>query len=239
MQTTKVGPLTVRSLGPSGGDGPAILLCHGFGAPGDDLVALAGAIDAGPVRWFFPEAPIALDWGGGRAWWPIDLPRMVQLRLRGQGEQLRAETPPGLAPAREALEATIAALERDHGVRRSRLVLGGFSQGAMLATEIALAAEAPFAGLAILSGTLICADRWTAAASARGASLHALMSHGRRDPLLPFEDAERLRAVLLQGGAAVEWVPHGGQHEIPPVVCERLGVFARRRFDAAAGAPGA
>jgi phospholipase/carboxylesterase len=235
METTKIGPLTVRALGPSGGHGPAILLCHGFGAPGDDLVGLARAVHIGGdvdpgVRWFFPEAPIALDWGGGRAWWPIDILRMQQLHLRGQADQLRSETPPGLAPAREALEGVLAALERDHGVDRSRLVIGGFSQGAMLATEVALAAEVPFAGLAILSGTLISADRWAAAASARGASIHALVSHGRRDPLLPFEDAERLRALLEQGGATVTWVPHGGQHEIPAVVVERLTAFARRRL---------
>jgi len=35
----------------------------------------------------------------------------------------------------------------------------------------------------------------------------------------------------------VEWVPHGGQHEIPAVVLERLGAFARRRFDAVAAPP--
>ena len=242
MDTTKIGPLTVRSLGPSGGDGPAILLCHGFGAPGDDLVGLAHAIDVGGdrgpgVRWFFPEAPLALDWVGGRAWWPIDLARRQQLQLRGQADQLRTETPPGLAAAREALEGVLAALERDHGVRRSRLILGGFSQGAMLATEVALASEQPFAGLAILSGTLLCADRWAAAAAARGASIHALVCHGRRDPLLRFADAELLRGLLEQAGAEVEWVPHGGQHEIPAVVLERLGAFARRRFDAVAAPP--
>jgi phospholipase/carboxylesterase len=233
MQTIPIGPLAVRALG--NGEGPAILLCHGFGAPGDDLVALARAIDAGPgVRWFFPEAPLELDWGG-RAWWEIDLERRVALAARGQADQLRDETPPGLAEARAALEATLTALERHHGVRRDRLILGGFSQGAMLATEIALAAETPFAGLVILSGTLLSQDRWAAGARARGSSLHVLMSHGRRDPLLRFEDAEALRALLEAGGASVAWVEHGGQHEIPPVVLDRLGAFARSRFEALGG----
>jgi phospholipase/carboxylesterase len=228
MQTTTMGPLTVRAMGH--GDGPAILLCHGFGAPGDDLVDIARAVDAGPgVRWFFPAAPLELSFGG-RAWWIIDLERRMELTARGQADQLRLETPAGLAEARAALEATLVVLERDHGVRRDRLILGGFSQGAMLTTEIALAADAPFAGLAILSGTLLSQDRWAAAARARGASLHALMAHGRRDPLLRFADAEALRALLEDGGASVDWAPHGGQHEIPSVVLARLGAFARRRF---------
>jgi phospholipase/carboxylesterase len=228
MRTTTIGPLGVRASGD--GEGPAILLCHGFGAPGDDLVALAGAIDAGPgVRWFFPVAPLELDWGG-RAWWNNDLDRRMALAARGQANQLRFETPAGLAEARAALEATLAVLERDYAVQRDRLILGGFSQGAMLTTEVALAAERPFAGLAIVSGALLCQDRWAAAAHARGPSLHAFVAHGRRDPLLRFADAEALRALLEEGGASVDWVEHGGQHEIPSVVLERIGAFARRRF---------
>jgi phospholipase/carboxylesterase len=230
MDDATRAPLTVRAVG--SGDGPAILLCHGFGAPGDDLVSLARAVDAGPgVRWFFPAAPHApASLGGGRAWWMIDIERRIQLMMRGRGAELRAETPPGLAEARAAVEGTIAALERDHGVRREKLVIGGFSQGAMVTTEVALAAETPFAGLAILSGTLLSEERWTAAAKARGGSLHVMQSHGTRDPLLPFADAEMLKALLDAGGASVDWVPHGGQHEIPRVVLERLGAFARARF---------
>jgi phospholipase/carboxylesterase len=228
MKTTKIGPLTVRTLGD--GEGPTILFCHGFGAPGDDLCPLARAIDAGPgVRWFFPAAPLELDWGG-RAWWHVDIEERLALAARGRVEELRHDSPKGLAESRTMLEATLAALERDHGVQRDRLIIGGFSQGAMLTTEIALASESAYAGLVILSGTLIREEEWTAGARARGASLHALMSHGRRDPLLRFEDAEALRALLEGAGASVEWVEHGGQHEIPPVVLERMGAFVRRRF---------
>lgn len=245
MEPSRIGPLRVHTAGT--GDGAAILLCHGFGAPGDDLVGIPRAIDAGrEVRWFFPEAPIELDlgWGTtGRAWWNIDMERLQRLIMRGQAHQLAEETPAGLAEARAALEATIAALERDHGVTRDRLIIGGFSQGAMLATEIALHAETPFAGLAILSGTLVSADRWAEAARARGPSiditpsplrgrpaLTALQAHGRRDPLLPFTAAEALRDLLTSAGAEVEWVPHDGEHEIPRAVLDRLGAFARRRF---------
>ena len=97
-------------------------------------------------------------------------------------------------------------------------------------TEVALHAEAPFAGLAVLSGTLLAATRWAAAARARGPAIHALMTHGRNDPLLPMMIAEMLRELLERAGASVEWVPHGGQHEIPSVALDRLGAFARRRL---------
>ena len=228
MVSPTMGPLRVVTTGR--GDGPAILLCHGFGAPGNDLVPLARVIDAGPgVRWFFPEAPLELEWGG-RAWWNIDIMRLQTLAMRGERRLLAGETPPGLDSARAALEATLDELERSHGVRREALVIGGFSQGAMLTTEIALHAERPFAGLVVLSGTLLSEDRWAEAARRTGPSIHALVTHGRNDPLLPFEGAEALRDLLVGAGADVDWLAHGGQHEIPPPALGRLGAFARTRF---------
>jgi phospholipase/carboxylesterase len=238
MTLSTIGPLRVRTFGGSdrrgGGNGPAILLCHGFGAPGDDLCSLARVVPVGSdVRWFFPEAPLTIDFGygmQGRAWWPIDMMQLQEVMRRGDLRRLRSETPDGLAEARSALEGTIDTLERDHGVPRERLVIGGFSQGGMLATEIALHAARPFAGLAVMSGTLLCEDRWREAARASGSSLHALMSHGRADPLLPFDEAVALKELLEGAGASVAWVPHNGQHEIPMIVLQRLGTFAGERF---------
>lgn len=231
-----LGPLRVHATGGSdrrgGGDGPAILLCHGFGAPGDDLVALARVIDAGAgVRWFFPEAPLTLPWGG-RAWWPLDLERIEAMQRRGDPRALADETPDELAPARAALEATIAALETERGVTRDKLLVGGFSQGAMITAEIALHTDRPFAGLAGISGNLLSSERWAEAAQRSGPSLHAFLAHGRQDPVLPFAGAEALRALLEKAGASVTWVAHGGQHEIPPAVVTGLGTFARQRFSA-------
>lgn len=238
MTPTSIGPLRVRMLGGEdrrgGGDGPAILLCHGFGAPGDDLCALSRVIDAPRgARWFFPEAPLSVDLGygmSGRAWWPIDMMRLQQAIARGERASLADQTPEGLASAREALEGCIEELIAKHDVKRDRLVIGGFSQGAMITTEIALMASEPFAGLAILSGSLLSQARWRSAVTASGPKLHVLMSHGRADPILPFEGAESLRQMLSEASAKVEWVPHNGQHEIPTIVVEKLGAFTRARL---------
>jgi phospholipase/carboxylesterase len=239
MEPISVGPLRVRSIGGAdrrgGGDGPAVVLCHGYGAPGDDLHHLARVVDAGrEARWFFPEAPLELPdfgWGvRGRAWWPIDLARLERMARGLAPASFVNDTPPGLAEARAALEGFLDALERDHGVQRDRLVLGGFSQGAMLTAEVALHADRPFAGLALLSGALLSADRWRAAAARSGASIRALQAHGRADSVLPFAAGEALRDLLAASGAALEWVTHGGGHEIPQAVVDRLGAFLRGRL---------
>ena len=237
MKTLTLGPLRVTATGGAdregGGDGPAIVLCHGYGAPGDDLVSLARVVDGGrELRWFFPEAPLELDLGMGmesRAWWHIDMIRLQEALMRGEARMLAEETPVGLAEARAALESCLDELSSKFGVARERLFLGGFSQGAMLSTELALHADRRFAGLVLMSGTLLSESRWRAAAANTGAQLDVLMSHGRADPLLPFQGAEALRALLEQAGAKVQWVPHGGAHEIPPAVLEGLGKFLRER----------
>lgn len=221
-----------------GGDGPAIVLCHGFGAPGDDLVYLWRAVDVGKnqsvnLRWFFPEAPLSLEAMFGapaRAWWMIDMAKLDEAIRTGRRDELAETTPNGLSEARTAFEATLAALEADAGVARAHTLLGGFSQGAMITTEVSLFAKEPYAGLAILSGTLLCRDRWKDAAKSTGPSLHVAMSHGRRDQLLPFSLAEELRDILGAAGAAVDFVAHGGGHEIPPQALDAFARLARRRL---------
>ncbi len=251
MRRIKAGTLDVWTTGGSataGRDGasrdvgsradgatcPAIVLCHGFGAPGDDLVPLARVVDAGrDVRWFFPEAPGTVDLGmvgGGRAWWAIDMMRLQRMVERGTPRDLAQETPEGMAEARAALEGCLGALEKDHGVDPATTILGGFSQGAMIATEMVLHAERPFAGLAALSGALVSEARWRVAAGTSGGSIHAIVTHGRRDPILPFDGGRLLAEMLASAGAKVRFVPHGGAHEIPPAALDALADLARERL---------
>ena len=238
MRSVQVGPLLVHIAGgpdgQGGGGGPAIILCHGFGAPGTDLVSLSGLIDVGPdVRWFFPEAPIELDmgWGpSGNAWWHIDMVRYQNLMLRGRYGELLNETPDGLDSARDALIETLAVLESTYRVDMGRSVIGGFSQGAMLTTEIALHAPTRFAGVCLFSGCLVSQSRWS---QTTPQGLRVFQSHGRHDPILPFAGAEALRALLVERGAVHSWVPFSGQHEIPDVAIEKAGSFCQDLFNSA------
>ncbi|HEU4536511.1 MAG TPA: hypothetical protein VFS00_20440 [Polyangiaceae bacterium] len=242
MRTFSAGPLRVRAAGGDDregrGEGPAVLLCHGYGAPGDDLVTLARFLDAGPgVRWFFPEAPLSVDVGGGyagRAWWPIDMIALQTSVMRGDLRALQDRAPDGLDAARDALAACVDALVRDEGVKPEALVVGGFSQGAMVTTDWALKARPGVAGLGALSGTVVNAERWRVdleGGAARG--LEVWQSHGKADPILPFALAQILRDMLSGGGARVEFVAFQGGHEIPPPALDSFGAFARRRLGTA------
>ncbi len=216
-------------------DQPAltVVLLHGYGASGDDLVGLAQEIEAPPgTRFVFPEAPLSLGLAPragdeGRAWWPLDMERLEVALNTGDIASLLQEVPPGLATARMAIVELLDVLERDYGARPERTVLGGFSQGAMLSLDVALRTKRALAGLVLLSGTLVCADEWRPLMPNR-AGLRVLQSHGIGDPLLLFPIAEALRGLLVEAGVEVEWVPFRGGHTIGVEVLDALGVFLQK-----------
>lgn len=112
----------------------------------------------------------------------------------------------------------------------SKLFLGGFSQGAILATEIALNAVEKPAGLVILSGTLINEKNWNHLAHLR-AGMPFFQSHGERDPLLPLERAKALEQLLQKGGLKGKLSTFPGGHEIPPKILGELKGFFEARLN--------
>lgn len=229
MRTLSLGGLRVRLTGgddrEGGGEGPAVVLLHGFGAPGHDLVSLSRVIDAPPgTRFVFPEAPLALPGGGdGRAWWMLDVDRLQRAIASGEDRD-PTEVPDGLLEGRALVDAMLDDLDRS--LHPSQIVLGGFSQGAMLSCDVALSTDRPLAGLVMLSGTLIAEARWRPLMPRRR-GLAVFQSHGVSDGLLPYSLSERLRDALVDAGLSVTWSPFRGGHEIPGSVVDALGPFLR------------
>lgn len=229
MRVEHLGGLKVRLVGGTdgrgGGQGPMVVLLHGFGAPGDDLVPLWEAIPAPPgTRFAFPEGRLSLPFGFSRAWWMIDMERLERDRAAGRTRGLSQDRPAGLAEARAQVLGLLDDLENKWGVDTRRTVLGGFSQGAMLSCDVALRSDRALAGLVLLSATLLAKDEWTPLMSKRR-GLRVLQSHGTADPLLPFSLAEQLRDSLVRAGLSVEWVKFSGGHEIPGQVLTKMGGF--------------
>ena len=236
MREEHIGGLRTRVTGGTdgkgGGNGPVVILLHGFGAPGNDLVPLADVMDV-PVgtRWFFPEGPLSLSFGpsDARAWWIIDMARIAADQAAGRVRDLSQDIPKGLAPARETMLVFLKEVEHKFGADPRKTILGGFSQGAMLSCDLMLRTTQPYAGLIQLSGTLLAAQEWTPLLQKRK-HLLVFQSHGMQDELLPYVGAERLRDTLIHVGLSVEWHSFRGGHEIPRAVLQRLGKFITNRL---------
>ncbi|WP_164007816.1 alpha/beta hydrolase [Pyxidicoccus trucidator] len=237
--TTRLGELdcqVVDALPEGATPELVVVLCHGFGAPATDLVPLAPELMsveeslAGRVRFVFPGAPLTLEaWGmpSGRAW--FHLPEAI---MRGQlrdWDLFAREVPPGLPAARRGLMSVVDAVSASMKLPYGRIVLGGFSQGGMVTTDVALRLEEAPAGLCILSGTLTSEAEWRQKAQARK-GLPVFQGHGRHDDVLPFSAAERLRDVLTESGLAVDFLPFDGPHTIAPEELERMAAFLAARL---------
>ncbi len=131
--------------------------------------------------------------------------------------QNRQEPPEGLAEARAAAESMLAALREESGLGPERFLLGGFSQGAMLACELGLLADVPPAAMVLWSPMPIHLAAWSPAARDR-ASLPVFQSHGRSDDVIPYRLGEELYELLDNSGVDVTFVPFDGPHGIGPEV---------------------
>ena len=186
--------------GPASKAAPAqlVVLCHGLGADGHDLIDLAPTwAHALPDAAFVSvDAPFAHDSGFGRQWWSVAdrSPPVVEAGVRRAAEFLS-----------EFIDAELQRL----GLPADRYALMGFSQGAMTVLFTGLRrASAPRAILAF-SGALIAPENL-----ATELANHApvLLVHGEADDVVPAQRSRDAEAALRAANVPVEavYVPRLG-----------------------------
>ena len=212
-----------------------VVLMHGYGSSPEAWLPFAQTIQIGAhQRFVFPEAPerapevsIPPDGPvGGRAWWRLDL---ASYRAPGNDSgkglpDMSRARPAGLTRSVDTIRLLIADLERRAEYQRGDVILGGFSQGAMIAADVAFRTNEPLRALVLLSGTALDEASWTAAMPSRR-GLRVFIAHGRRDDVLPFASSERLQEAMRAAGLQVTWVPFDGGHEVPAEVVVALNAF--------------
>ena len=180
------------------------------------------------TNWVFPNGHQVVPLGDhfeGNAWFPISIAELERSMATGQAIDWSRLVPPGLDEARDRALELISEL----GVASEKLIVGGFSQGGMLAADLVMQMEKAPLGLALLSATLINAEEWTRLAP-RHKGFQFFQSHGSRDPVLSFAMAQRLERLLLDAGWIGQLYKFEGAHEIPPGVLGQLSSYLRRRM---------
>ena len=219
----QLGQLEVYEI-KNGDDFPYIVLFHGYGANAFDLMPLHQVIATNKkVNWLFPQGLMDVHLGMGmmgKAWFPIDVEAFERAMMQGELRDLSRTLPEGFENARNAAISMLKALK----VPLDKIVIGGFSQGAMLATDLSLRFMKPPLASLILSGTLLDEKNWQKLCEQR-AGYKLFQSHGKSDPLLPFQMAQRLHEVFTSANLDASFRPFQGGHEIPQSVVTDVNAF--------------
>ncbi|HSG04894.1 MAG TPA: alpha/beta hydrolase, partial [Nitrospiria bacterium] len=203
-----------KEIKPEGPVRGCVIALHGRGVRGSDLAPLAGAIGMPDVRWVFPDGPMEVPpLADGRAWYDSSDPNHE-----------------GLNASREIIFGHIERLEKE-GLPPERILLAGFSQGAVVSLDAGLRYPRRLAGLIGMSGYLAHPDRLEEEMSPAASALPVLLTHGKNDEVLSVEGSREAQAVLKTLGFSVELREYLMGHEVIQEVLEEVRKFMVRVFD--------
>ena len=195
-----------------------VILLHGYGADGNDLINLAPHwTPLLPHAYFVaPHAPYPCELGPwGRQWF-------------GLGDHSELAMLAGTRAAAPVLDAFIDARLAEHGLSEDRLALVGFSQGTMMALHVAPRRARVCAAVVGYSGRLVGADDLAAEARSRPP---VLLFHGDADALIPAQAMpqalEGLRAADIPAEGHIR---PGLGHGIDAEGLARAGQFLKQNF---------
>lgn len=171
-----------------------IILLHGYGSNMKDLASLSEYIDASEYMYISINAPIKLSEFGNNAfaWFQIDTPNYL--------DQLEEST--------RLLENTIDHLTNTFDISNVPIVLGGFSQGGMMAMNLSLTTDKKFNGIAALSSRLITA------VPTKKPEVNFFISHGSKDNVIDVSEGHKSRDILQKSGHRVTYQEYDIGHEI-------------------------
>jgi phospholipase/carboxylesterase len=192
-----------------------VILLHGLGADGNDLIGLQqywGRV-LPDAEFVSPNAPFPCDMGPyGYQWFSVQ-------------DRTPAAMLAGVRAAAPLLDAFIDEELAKRGLTEGDAALVGFSQGTMMSLYVGLRRERQLAGILGYSGRLIAPELLASELRSRP---RTLLVHGTEDTLVPFESLAHAEAGLKQAGVPVETLACPGiEHSISPEGLERGGHFLR------------
>jgi phospholipase/carboxylesterase len=209
--------LSGPSRPPAGGGRPRrlVILLHGLGADGNDLIGLAPhwARLVPDTEFLSPNAPFPCDMAPYGYQWFSSQDRSREAVLGG----VRAAAP--------ILDSFLDDVLAERGLSESDLALVGFSQGTMMSLFVGLRRDKPVAGIVGFSGRLLAPDLLAEELRSRPP---VLLVHGTDDPLVPYSSLAEAEAALKAADVPVGTVTSVGiGHSIDNEGLRRGGLFLR------------
>ena len=189
-----------------------VLLLHGYGSNGADLISLAPHWQAAlPDALFLaPNAPQRCGPGGGCQWWPLSTFTPQALAA-------------GAASAAPAIDAFIDRKLSQYSLTDASLAIVGFSQGTMMALHVGLRRKHQVAGIVGYSGMLTGAAELSHEVLTKPP---VLLIHGSADSVVPVAAMHAATATLDKLGFDVSaHVSTGIGHSVDPIGLRLGGEF--------------
>jgi phospholipase/carboxylesterase len=202
MNTT---PLTFLERPAAGAGTPWLLvLMHGVGSNEQDLFGLAPYVPP-HCHVLSLRAPFVLG-PGSFAWFEFDVRPDGSRSIDGEQEQA----------SRQALTREIAVHAERLGVPPARVLVGGFSQGGIMALSLLLTEPALMHGAFALHSRLLPEVLTLAAPAAELAGKQLWVSHGLQDMVIPLAQAQRIREHFGALPVTLDGADFPGGHELRP-----------------------
>ncbi|TAK97911.1 MAG: phospholipase [Rhodospirillaceae bacterium] len=208
------GPVQQPANGPATA---AVVLLHGYGSDGNDLIGLAPYFaNALPRAVFYaPDGPHALEGSpfGGRQWFSL---RNFDPEVLRDDMKMRAKFFESMAGEIDGVAATLNTfldqILAHHGLAANRLVLLGFSQGTMMSLHVGLRRKQQLGGIVGYSGELLVPERLAAEIKSKPP---VVLIHGADDPMIPAVKSQDSAAALTAIGVSCQThIIPGLQHGI-------------------------
>jgi phospholipase/carboxylesterase len=209
--------LSGPSRPPASGGRPSrlVILLHGLGADGNDLIGLA--------PYWAPLLPTA-EFVSPNAPFPCDMAPYGYQWFSAQ-DRSPAAVLAGVRAAAPLLDAFIDDALAERGLDDGDLALVGFSQGTMMSLFVGLRRPKPVAGIVGYSGRLLGPELLTSELRSRP---RTLLVHGTDDPLVPYESLAAAEAALKGAGVPVDTLTCPGiGHSIDEDGLGRGGAFLK------------
>ncbi len=206
----KFGIVRRSGSAPKDASGVVILL-HGRGSSAEDIMSLAC-----PIK--LPNLAVLAPQASGNSWYPNSFMAPVD------------SNEPWLSSALAKVESVVQMVQ-SAAVPAERIVIGGFSQGACLASEFVARYPRRYGGLFALTGGLIGPPGADLSHAGSLAGMPAFFGSSDPDPHVPWERVQESTEVLRSMGAAVTLKRYQGRgHTISSDELEHVGQLLREAF---------
>lgn len=218
MSEPPAGGLEYVVREPAGEPAGALVLMHGRATDQHDLAPLLDIFDPDKRRLgLAPGGPFTDMPPGGRHWYAV--------------ERIGFPEPKTFARGYAALTGFIDSALAERGIGWPEVVVGGFSQGAVMAYAVGLGSGRPLpAGILAMSGFVPTTDAWQPDLESR-TGLPVWISHGELDPVISVEFGRQARDLLIAAGLDVTYHETPVPHTIDPGLMPEIQRWIAARID--------